>query len=51
MKWGMNMGIAVGKNREVNYNTVNNKQVFFKDTNNFVRHFLKHMQKLLTAGQ
>jgi len=41
MKWGMNMGLALGKNREVNYNTINNKQVFFKDTNNFVRSFFR----------
>jgi len=41
MKWGLNLGMAVGNNREVNYNTINNKQVFFKDTNNFVRSFFK----------
>ena len=41
MKWGINTGIAVGRNREVNYNTINDKQVFFKDTNNFVRSFFR----------
>ena len=41
MKWGMNVGLALGKNREVNYNTINNKQVFFKDTNNYVRSFFR----------
>lgn len=41
MKWGMSTGIAVGKNREVNYITVNNKQVFFKDTNSYVRSFFR----------
>jgi outer membrane protein assembly factor BamA len=41
MKWGLNTGLAIGKNREVNYNTINNKQVFFKDTNNFIRTFFK----------
>lgn len=41
LKWGLNTGIAFGKNREVNYNTINNKQVFFKDTNNYVRSFFK----------
>ena len=41
MKWGLNVGFAFGKNREVNYNTINNKQVFFKDTNNYVRSFFK----------
>jgi len=41
MKWGMKAGLAVGKNREVNYNTINNKEVFLKDTNNFIRSFFK----------
>lgn len=41
MKWGLNIGLAMGKNREVNYSTVNNKQQFFKDTNNFIRSFFK----------
>jgi outer membrane protein assembly factor BamA len=41
LKWGLNMGMGIGKNREINYNTINNKQVFFKDTNNFVRSFFR----------
>lgn len=41
MKWGINTGFAIGRNREVNYNTIDDKQVFFKDTNNFVRSFFK----------
>ena len=41
MKWGINSGVAIGRNREVNYNTINDKQVFFKDTNNFVRSFFR----------
>jgi hypothetical protein len=41
MKWGINTGMAIGRNREVNYNTINDKQVFFKDTNNFVRSFFR----------
>ncbi len=41
MKWGLNVGMGIGKNREVNYNTINNKQVFFKDTNNFIRSFFR----------
>ncbi|HEY0432734.1 MAG TPA: POTRA domain-containing protein [Chitinophagaceae bacterium] len=41
MKWGAKFGFAVGKNREVNYNTVNNKEVFLKDTSNFIRSFFK----------
>jgi outer membrane protein assembly factor BamA len=46
MKWGINTGMAVGNNREVNYNTINNKQVFFKDTNNFVRSFFRTYAEL-----
>jgi len=41
MKWGGKIGFALGKNREVNYNTINNKEVFLKDTNNFIRSFFK----------
>lgn len=41
LKWGLNMGLGIGKNREINYNTINNKQVFFKDTNNFIRSFFR----------
>lgn len=41
MKWGAKFGFGIGKNREVNYNTVNNKEVFLKDTNNFIRSFFK----------
>jgi outer membrane protein assembly factor BamA len=41
MKWGGKIGISLGKNREVNYNTINNKEVFLKDTNNFIRSFFK----------
>jgi outer membrane protein assembly factor BamA len=39
MKWGGKFGFAVGKNKEVNYNTIDNKQVFLKDTNNFIHSF------------
>lgn len=41
MKWGLNTGVALGKNREINYSTFNNKQQFFKDTNNYVRSFFR----------
>ncbi len=41
LKWGINSGMAIGRNREINYNTINDKQAFFKDTNNFVRSFFK----------
>ncbi|NJO24616.1 MAG: hypothetical protein HC867_00765 [Bacteroidia bacterium] len=39
MKWGFNMGLKLGKNHEVNYATVGNKQVFFKDPDNYIRSF------------
>lgn len=39
MKWGAKVGVALGKNREVNYNTIDNKEVFLKDTNNFIHSF------------
>lgn len=39
LKWGMNVNFATGKNREVNYNTIQNKQVFLKDNNNYIRSF------------
>ena len=40
MKWGLNTGFGLGKNREVNYNTIDDKQVFLRDgvyLRNFVR--------------
>jgi outer membrane protein assembly factor BamA len=40
LKWGMNVGFAIGKNREVNYNTILDKQVFLKDNNNYLRSYL-----------
>ncbi|MGH2552266.1 MAG: POTRA domain-containing protein [Chitinophagaceae bacterium] len=40
LKWGINVGFAMGKNREVNYNTVNDKQVFLKDNNSFLRNYV-----------
>jgi outer membrane protein assembly factor BamA len=39
LKWGMKFAFATGKNREVNYTTVNDKQVFLKDENKYVRNF------------
>ena len=39
LKWGMKFFFASGKNREANYNTINNKQVFLKDENNYIRKF------------
>ncbi|MBM3416094.1 MAG: hypothetical protein FJY20_06530 [Bacteroidetes bacterium] len=40
LKWGAAMGFAWGKNRELNYSTVSDKQVFLKDPDNYVRHFI-----------
>jgi outer membrane protein assembly factor BamA len=40
LKWGLNVGFAIGKNREVNYNTINDKQVFLKDNNNYLRSYV-----------
>jgi Surface antigen variable number repeat len=39
LKWGMKLAFATGKNREINYNTINDKQVFLKDENNYIRNF------------
>jgi outer membrane protein assembly factor BamA len=39
LKWGMKVGFGTGKNREINYNTTKDKQVFIKDENSFVRSF------------
>ncbi|HLF46518.1 MAG TPA: hypothetical protein VI548_08840 [Chitinophagaceae bacterium] len=41
MKWGLNTAFVLGKNREINYNTLYNKQQFYKDTNNYVRSFFR----------
>ena len=38
MKWGMTVGFATGKNRELNYKSENDKQVFLND-NNYLRSF------------
>lgn len=40
MKLGFNSSFVYGKNREINYNTVNDKQVFLKDPDDYVRHFI-----------
>jgi outer membrane protein assembly factor BamA len=39
MKWGIKISTSVGKNREVNYITLNNKQQFLKDQDNYLRNF------------
>jgi hypothetical protein len=38
-KWGLRVGVSAGNNREVNYNTVDNKQVFYRDKDRYVRNF------------
>jgi outer membrane protein assembly factor BamA len=38
-KWGMSFGFATGKNKEVNYNTVNDKQVFIKINDEFLSNY------------
>lgn len=38
-KWGFNTGFDIGKTREVNYISINDKQVFYKAENDFVRNF------------
>ncbi len=38
LKWGMTMGLVASKNRELNYTSANDKQVFLKD-NNYIRSF------------
>lgn len=45
MKWGINVGMAMGKNREINYNSIDNKQVFFKDET-YVRKFFNTYAEL-----
>jgi outer membrane protein assembly factor BamA len=45
MKWGANTGISLGKNREINYNSVNDKQVFYRDEN-YIRKFFSVWSEL-----
>jgi len=39
MKWGMNVAFVMGKNRELNYNTIDNKQTFLKKED-YIRKFV-----------
>ena len=39
LRWGAKFMVAAGKNREMNYNTINDKQVFIKDSGNYIRSF------------
>jgi outer membrane protein assembly factor BamA len=45
MKWGLNLGFATGKNKEVNYNTINDKQVFLKQ-DTYLRNFMHFSAEL-----
>lgn len=40
MKWGFNTSFAQGRNREINYNTIEDKQVFLKNPDSYVRRFV-----------
>ncbi len=40
MKWGLNAVFAYGKNREINYNTIGDKQVFIKNSDVYLRSFV-----------
>ncbi|HOZ84794.1 MAG TPA: POTRA domain-containing protein [Niabella sp.] len=41
MKWGANVNLALGKNHEINYETRDDKQVFYKDPDKYMRNFFK----------
>lgn len=40
MKWGMSFGVSLGKNREMTYNTIDDKQVFIKGEG-YLRNFFR----------
>ena len=40
LKWGMDVKFSLGKSKEVNYNTINDKQAFIRDNDNYLRNFL-----------
>jgi len=39
MRWGLNTFFTIGKNREINYNTIDDKQAFLKEDNHYLRNF------------
>jgi outer membrane protein assembly factor BamA len=45
MKWGINTGFNLGKNHELNYNTAEGKQIFFRD-DSYVRKFVNVYSEL-----
>lgn len=40
LRWGLSTKFAIGKTKEVNYNTIGNKQAFVKDSNQFLKNNL-----------
>ena len=46
MKFGLATAFAIGKNRELNYNTIGDKQVFLKDENQYLRNFINATAEL-----
>jgi outer membrane protein assembly factor BamA len=45
MKWGLNTAFAIGKAKEVNYNTINDKQAFLKQES-YLRNFMNFSAEL-----
>lgn len=45
MKWGINTGFNIGKNREMNYNSEEGKQVFFR-SDDYIRKFMNVYSEL-----
>ncbi|GAB3007210.1 hypothetical protein GCM10027051_03720 [Niabella terrae] len=39
LKWGINVDLSLGKNHEINYGTENDKQLFVKDNEKYLRNF------------
>ncbi|MCZ2458549.1 MAG: hypothetical protein LC128_02890 [Chitinophagales bacterium] len=40
LRWGMNVKFALGEKKEVNYNTIENKQAFIKDSSRYLQSFM-----------
>lgn len=43
LQWSSNFSVAFGKNHEVNYNTINDKQVAYKNNDEYVHSFFRTM--------
>lgn len=41
MKWGFNVGLNAGKNRDITYNTINNKAAILDSSNQYVHNFFR----------